>query len=70
MPQPIVLETPTTTIALDEKCPDCNGSGRSGDFHCWTCNGTGFILTPQGKAIAALVMRHFSSVGWIPGLEE
>lgn len=40
---------------LQERCPECNGTGHIGEHSCGICYGRGRVPTPAGQAILELV---------------
>jgi len=48
---------------LEKVCAECGGSGK--DWYdenqgkpCWKCDGTGHVVTDEGKAILQLIAHH------------
>ena len=52
-----------TSNALEKSCDECGGTSRnwydegSGE-PCWKCQGSGHIVTAEGKAILQLFAHH------------
>jgi DnaJ-class molecular chaperone len=52
----------TKDYKLEEKCENCDGSGRSYGDDCPGCHGTGYVPTDAGERILAL-LRHQLHIG-------
>lgn len=46
--------------AIEEKCTSCLGDGVNYGRQCYTCDGTGYMLTDLGKQVWQMVKRRIA----------
>lgn len=54
---------PSESPELDTPCGLCDAKGRRGRAVCLDCDGSGYVLTPEGAALIDFLRRHRAALG-------